>query len=301
LFHLFNHAFFKALLFLAAGSIIHALKDEQDIRKMGGLFYFLPLTFTFFLIASLSLMGFPFLSGFYSKELIIEYTWISSLTGHSFATVLLIAAALFTAAYSARLFYYVFLTRPNFFLNLQMTLHEPSAITQLPLVFLALCSIFSGYYYSDLLIGFGTTFFNHSLPVASLINIDFLPVWQKQLPFAGTIISFCFTLIVLQKVSNLAYLQQQFFYYCFCFLNQKWFFDKFYNYLIITFLKQLYFSVFAYLDKGIIEYFGPYGLNRLIQDVSFNLRLAQSGLISTYVFVVLSGLFFCICLLQFCL
>jgi len=115
LFHLFNHAFFKALLFLAAGSVIHALQDEQDIRKMGGLFYFLPLTFTFFLVASLSLMGIPYLSGFYSKDVIIETTRTSIQNSHTFAAWLLLGAALCTAAYSARLLFLVFLTRPNFF------------------------------------------------------------------------------------------------------------------------------------------------------------------------------------------
>ena len=134
LFHLFNHAFFKALLFLAAGSVIHAIQDEQDIRKMGGLFLFLPLTFSFFLVGSLSLIGFPFLSGFYSKDIIIESTFTSFLINHSFASVLLLSATFFTAAYSFRLIYYVFLTRPNFFFCILRNLADSSSKTQLPLL-----------------------------------------------------------------------------------------------------------------------------------------------------------------------
>jgi NADH-ubiquinone oxidoreductase chain 5 len=301
LFHLFNHAFFKALLFLAAGSVIHALQDEQDIRKMGGLFYFLPLTFSFFFIASLSLMGTPALSGFYSKDLIIENTWISFQVGHSFATWFLIAAAFFTAAYSARLLFYVFFTRPNFFFFNLATVQDANWITQIPLVFLSLGSIFSGYLFSELFVGFGTTFFNHNfqynLSTPSTIDLEFLSPWQKQLPFMITFSTFLGSLFLLTKYRKITFLKSNFIYWVFCFLNQKWFFDKIYNHFLFFQITRIYTSFFVFLDKGLIEFFGPFGLFISFQQFSNYLRHLQSGLISTYIFtIVFTLVFFTLCI-----
>jgi NADH:ubiquinone oxidoreductase subunit 5 (subunit L)/multisubunit Na+/H+ antiporter MnhA subunit len=144
LFHLFNHAFFKALLFLAAGSIIHALADEQDIRRMGALAFYLPLTFSFFCVASLSLMGVPFLSGFYSKDLIIELQAGNYVQFSSFFFLLLVTSAVLTAFYSARLVFFVFLDKPQF--N-HILLHDASTWVQVPLLCLAILSIVSGFYF----------------------------------------------------------------------------------------------------------------------------------------------------------
>jgi len=236
LFHLFNHAFFKALLFLAAGSVIHALNDEQDIRKMGGLSHYLPLTFTFFLVGSCSLMGVPYLAGFYSKDIIIEYTAFN----HHYAQLLLLLAAGSTAAYSIRLFFYVFLTRPNFLPLLKTTIADSNIITQGPLIFLTLCSIFSGYYWSDLFIGFGTTYFTHSItPIISntviAIELEFLSPILKQLPLVFTVFGASTMYFILTNQSTLNYLNVTWCYTFFCFLNHKWFFDKIYNELLLFF------------------------------------------------------------------
>lgn len=291
LFHLFNHAFFKALLFLAAGSIIHALYDEQDIRKMGGLHAFLPLTLTFFTIASLSLMGLPYLSGFYSKDLIIEHTWIAqSIVGSTFARICLLGAAFFTAAYSARLLWIVFFARPNFFGFNLVQVQEPGAITQAPLIFLSVCSIFTGYFFSDLFIGFGTTAFAVSGGVSanlSLIEIEFLTPWQKQLPLILTIAGVTSAYLFLTQCRQIVYLNSNIIYTLFCFLNHKWFFDKIYNFMAVRGVHLLYFSFFSFLDKGVIEILGPTGLYRVLTMFSAHFRRTQSGQISHYVFVVL--------------
>ena len=143
LFHLINHAFFKALLFLSAGSVIHAVSDEQDLRKMGGLIKSIPFTYVMVLIGSLSLMGFPYLTGFYSKDLILELVFDKYYI--AFAYWLGSISALFTAFYSIRLIYLTFLTNPNSKKEVLINGHESSLNILLPLFFLALGSIFVGY------------------------------------------------------------------------------------------------------------------------------------------------------------
>ena len=143
LFHLINHAFFKALLFLSAGSVIHAVSDEQDLRKMGGLLRSIPFTYVMVLTGSLSLMGFPYLTGFYSKDLILELVFDKYYI--AFAYWLGSISALLTAFYSIRLIYLTFLTNPNSKKEVLINGHESSLNILLPLFFLALGSIFVGY------------------------------------------------------------------------------------------------------------------------------------------------------------
>ncbi len=152
LFHLSNHAFFKALLFLSAGAVIHALNDEQDMRRMGGLVKIMPFTYSMFLIGSLALMGFPFLSGYYSKDLLLEVAFGSfTMSGH-FAYWLGVMAAFFTSFYSFRLLYLTFYTKPNSYRVIFKNVHEVSYWMAIPLGCLCLGSIFIGYLTKDLII-----------------------------------------------------------------------------------------------------------------------------------------------------
>jgi NADH-ubiquinone oxidoreductase chain 5 len=158
IFHLANHAFFKALLFLTAGAIIHALADEQDMRKMGGLVKILPYSYSLIFIGSLSLAGFPFLTGFYSKDAILEMAYGSfSVTGH-FAHWLGTAAAFLTAFYSMRLIYLTFLNKTNAFRVSIEGAHDMPKVMGYPLVPLIFGSIFVGYIFKDMIIGAGTLF-----------------------------------------------------------------------------------------------------------------------------------------------
>jgi len=157
-FHLANHAFFKALLFLTAGAIIHALADEQDMRKMGGLVKVLPYSYSLIMIGSLSLAGFPFLTGFYSKDAILEMAYGTfSVTGH-FAHWLGTGAAFLTAFYSIRLIYLTFLNKTNSFRVSIENSHDMPKVMGYPLVPLIFGSIFVGYLLKDMIIGAGTTF-----------------------------------------------------------------------------------------------------------------------------------------------
>ena len=163
LFHLANHAFFKALLFLSAGAIIHSLSNEQDMRKYGGLLSLLPYTATMLLIGSLSLMGFPFLTGFYSKDLILELALTKYTLEGSFAYCLGLITAFFTSFYSFRVFYMTFLYRTNTYRAVISHVHELPWKMALSLAVLSLGSIFLGYFAKDLFIGLGTDFWNHSI------------------------------------------------------------------------------------------------------------------------------------------
>jgi len=159
LFHLVNHAFYKGLLFLGAGAVIHAMADNQDFRKYGGLISFLPLSYSVILIASLSLVAFPFMTGFYSKDFILESAYgqycFSSITVYIIAVI----GAIFTTLYSVKVLYLTFLTNPNGPLINYKHAHESDIFMSLPLVILALFSIFFGFITKDIFIGLGSGFF----------------------------------------------------------------------------------------------------------------------------------------------
>lgn len=182
LFHLFTHAFFKALLFLSAGAIIHAVADEQDMRKMGALARFLPFTLTAMLFASLAIMGFPFLSGFYSKDLILE-TILASFQVHSlFLYSLALAAAFLTATYSFRLIHYVFFFRLNY--NATVLVQESSKAITVTLFVLALASVAVGFCFSDFFIGNGASAFRGgAYPLTDgSFQVLILSPFQRNLP-----------------------------------------------------------------------------------------------------------------------
>jgi len=157
-FHLANHAFFKALLFLGAGSVIHAVADEQDMRRMGGLRQIVPFTFSVMFIGSFALMGFPFLTGFYSKDVILETAFASSTNASTFAYILGTCAAFLTAFYSMRLSFLTFLSPPNGSKSVILGGHESPISMMLPLLILSFPSIFIGYLSRDLFIGLGTNY-----------------------------------------------------------------------------------------------------------------------------------------------
>jgi len=152
IFHLFNHAFFKALLFLSAGAIIHCIFDEQDMRKMGSLLNMLPFTYFCIFLGSLSIMGFPFLTGFFSKELILELTFSRFLIDSYFIYFLGVSSAFLTALYSTRLIFLVFFIESISF-NKFIVSHECDTFMFLPMIFLCICTIFVGYIFNDLIIG----------------------------------------------------------------------------------------------------------------------------------------------------
>ena len=297
-FHLINHGCFKALLFLSAGSIIHGCSDEQDLRRMGGLGKIFPITYCMFVIGSLSLMGFPFLSGFFSKDLILEIAFAHYTVGGLFAYWLGSLSAFFTAFYSFRLLYLTFLVFTNSSKPLIQNAHESSGLIIFALVTLSLGSIFSGFVLKDLFIGVGSIFLGNSIFVLpkhfNLFEAEFLPNLIKLIPVLlslwGAFLAFLLnhiysSFLVFLKSSQLGLLWYSFF-------NQKWFIDTIYNLYIVKPVFHLsYIIPFRLFDKGFIELIGPFGLALKLNEVSKQISSFQSGLIYHYTFVILIGVF----------
>ncbi len=187
IFHLMNHAFFKALLFLSAGSIIHAMHDEQDMRKMGALNRILPLTYIMTLIGSFALIGFPFLTGYYSKDFILEVACSKYHFSGNLSYWLGTISASFTTFYSFRLVFLTFLNKSNSFKQYILNTHDASIIAAIPLILLAIGSMFIGYITKDMIIGIGSIFWGQSLFILteniSYIEAEYLPYYIKLIPF----------------------------------------------------------------------------------------------------------------------
>jgi len=298
IFHLYNHAFFKALLFLGAGSIIHAISDEQDMRKMGGLKNVIPFSYSIMLIGSLALIGFPFLAGYYSKDTILEVAYAKQSILGLYCYLLGTLAAFCTAFYSVRLLFLVFLSQPNGNKKIILNAHESSFFLTIPLFILSIFSIFIGYLSKDLLIGFGTHFWNGSILILpkhySLIDIEFINSFIKILPMLITAFGgICAYLIYSLNLDfYFGFKKTNKYLVLYNFLNKKWFIDKLYTLYISQ--QILYFSYnIAYkdLDRGLIEILGPTGIFRSISFFNFELKQVQSGNLFHYLFIFFLSLF----------
>nr|YP_008994223.1 NADH dehydrogenase subunit 5 [Rhodymenia pseudopalmata]AGO19275.1 NADH dehydrogenase subunit 5 [Rhodymenia pseudopalmata] len=299
LFHLSNHAFFKALLFLGAGSIIHAANDEQDMRRMGSLIKFLPITYSVMLIGSLSLVGFPFLTGFYSKDVILElshillYPNLNNIPG-AFACWLGTMSAFFTAFYSFRLLFLTFLNNVNSSRTILDKICESSWVILTPLLILSICSILIGYSTKDLFIGLGTDFWKTSILIlpknSNFIESEYLDLFAKWLPFAVSILG-----IILASLINLMsdrLFLYNYFHKFICFLiNKKWYWDIIYNRFMVYPILNFGYSVsFKNLDRGFIELSGPYGFSKWIPSWSILITQIQTGQITHYLYFMIMGL-----------
>jgi len=298
LFHLLNHGYFKALLFLSAGSVIHAVADQQDMRQLGGLRKFLPFTYSAMLIGSLSLMGFPFLTGFYSKDVILEVAFASYSVSGTFAHWLGCISAFFTSFYSFRLIYNTFIKDTNIPRSVFEHVHDAPLAIGLPLFILSYASIFVGYLTRDMMIGLGTNFWNNSLAISiygtnSLLDAEFLPYYIKLVPVIFSIFGALLALYLYHFCPFFLY------YFTFkirplyIFLSKKWFFDKVYNdYLVPSILGFGYSVTFKLLDKGLIEYLGPLGLANFFTRIATSFSRYQTGYIYHYGFSMFLGFAF---------
>ena len=305
LFHVINHAFFKALLFLSAGSVIHSMADQQDIRRLGGLINFLPFTYTIMLIGSLSLLATPWLTGFYSKDLIIELGYAQYGFSGYFAYILGSLTAGLTAFYSFRLISLTFLTYPNAKRIDYLNSHEASLSVIIPLTTLALFSIFFGYVFSDLFVGVGSDFLSNSIFVhpnhITLIEAEFsLPTLIKLLPailsvLGATIGLFLYHntpefIISLTETSSPNASFSSTGRRIYAFLNSKFLFDVLYNKYIISKGLRLGYTISKILDKGVIEVIGPHGLSSVITNTGLNVAKLDTGVVTTYSLYICLGL-----------
>ena len=301
-FHLANHAFFKALLFLGAGAVIHAVNDEQDMRKMGGLKNLVPFTYSVMGIGSLALIGFPFLAGFYSKDLILELAYGKFSEFSHFSYFLGTLGAFFTAFYSTRLACLTFLVKPNGYKTVICYAQETFSNMSAALCFLVIPSIFIGFLTKDMIVGVGSDFFGQSIynspKSLHMFDAEFAEFFYKILPVSlsmlGAFSSFVFYNFqpsILYSVKT-SFLGRK----VYTFLNKKWFFDKIYNeFFGQFFFKFGYSASYKLIDRGAFEIVGPTGLSTTALKAANLLQKGQTGSLYHYMFFVLIfiSLIFC--------
>ena len=299
-YHLANHAFFKAALFMGAGSVIHALQDEQDMRKFGGLKNFLYFTFIVILVGSLSLIGFPFLTGFFSKDAVLE-------SGASFFTIesyfglsLGLFGAFITAFYSLRSLSRTFLIKPLGFKQYFEKSHESGLFMNSPLVILSIAGFCAGYFLNELIIGFSKDFWQTSLQQLYdnnvFIEMENLNLFIKLLPLILTFLGAASSFIIYNflsysfKVTLLKIKLNPTFRQIYTFLNKKWFFDKIYNEWINQNILSLgYHQTYQKIDRGLIEFLGPEGLYRSIYFFTTSLNRLPFTFLYHYLLILTSG------------
>jgi len=291
MFHLFTHAFFKALLFLGSGSIIHSFKDEQNINEMGAVYKKLPYTWILMIIGTLALTGFPFLSGFYSKDAIIEFAYLKGNTTGYYAAGIGILTALFTSIYSWRLIFKTFHGPYNNKKIKIEEMHESPLVMLVPLVILAIGAVFSGFLFKDLFIGHGdyTSFWGDSIKFLSPLSSEHPPLWFLLLTPTLVMISIPIAYYLFVKNKELPNQFAQLNKPLYNFLVNKWYFDELYNILFIQSSKKIGLFFWKSIDVKIIDKFGPDGISSLIKTLSIKASKFQSGFIYQYAFMILIG------------
>lgn len=307
LFHLMNHAFFKALLFLSAGSVIHAVSDEQDMRKMGGLLKSIPFTYTMILIGSLSLMGFPYLTGFYSKDLILELTYDKYYI--AFAYWLGSFSALLTAFYSIRLIYLTFITNTNSKKETLIGVHEPSFNIIFPLLLLAFGSIFVGYLGKEVILSnVISPIVSNSVKVVPLILsmlgaflgfvvyerlVGFPKSWYFPINYKKTIFqnegsSMKERLFLNLTIEHSGRIVVNIYHMVYTFFNSAWQFNYVINHFIVSNIWKFgHLVTYRIIDRGILEIIGPRGISRILIKLTQNISNFQSGMVFNYALIMI--------------
>ena len=295
MFHLTTHAFFKALLFLGAGSVIHAMSDEQDMRKMGGIWKKIPITYALMWVGSLALAGIPFFAGYYSKDLILEAAWAASSNSGYFAFWLGCLAAFLTAFYSWRVLLLTFHGNFNSSKEVLDHVHESPIVMLIPLFVLALGAIFSGWYFYNDFVGYNwKEFWGNSIFISEKHKAfklaHYVPLWVKYLPIFLAILGILCAYLFYILNPNLPKILSKKFSPIYNLFFNKWYFDELYDYLFVkSFIK---FGNFFWKkgDEGTIDRFGPNGISNLVKNISSKSIIIQSGYIYHYAFAMLIGL-----------
>jgi len=290
IFHLFTHAFFKALLFLGSGCVIHSFNNEQDIRSMGGVWKKIPFTYALMIIGVLALTGFPFLSGYYSKEAIIEFAYLRGSTIGYFAAAVGISTALLTAIYSWRLIFKTFHGKYNNKENNLSSIHESPLTMLIPSCLLAIGAILTGILFKEMFIGYDSSqFWNSSILFLQSIPHEYPPTWLLVITPTVVIITIpiaYYLFVVNEKILKNFVLKNQVIYN---FLVNKWYFDELYNFIFVEPLKKIGLFFWKKGDINTIDRYGPDGLSRLVKIISDKAVHFQSGYLYHYALVMLIG------------
>jgi len=297
LMHLVLHAMYKAGLFLSAGSVLHAMGDQQDFRRFGGLVKVLPLTYTVILIASLSLAALPWLSGYYSKDLIIELAYgLNSSLGY-LVYLLAVIAACFTMLYSVKLIYLTFLTYPNAPKINYEKAHESPFVMSFPLIILGILSVYLGSVSKDFFVGLGSQGLGNSTfthPIHNFFtNTEFgVPTFNKLLPLILSTICAVIALYLFENKPSLllSINKSRFGQNLYRFFNQRYWFELLYNKCVVKSVFDLGYITNTILDKGAVELIGPWGIVNGLYKISTYFASFDTGSITRYGFVMFTGL-----------
>ena len=295
IFHLFTHAFFKALLFLGSGSVIHAVSDEQDIRKMGGLYKLIPFTWVVMLIGTLGLTGAPLMSGYYSKDGIIEAAFVSQTEGNLYAFYLLVLSALLTSFYSWRLIFLTFNGKSNISTEIFSKVHESPKVMLFPLFILSIFTIFSGVYFVDYFMYHDYQYLWQSSIYLSENNhviesIHYVPKWVKYSPLVMMVIGLITAVIFYLLYPKVPKFLSSKFNPLYKFLLNKWYFDEIYEFIFIKNISRIGNFLSNFGDKRIIDGLGPDGISLRVMDIAKQISRVQTGYIYHYAFAMLIGL-----------
>ena len=292
MFHLVTHAFFKALLFLGAGCVIHCLHHEQDCNKMGGLYKKLPVTFTFIIIGSIALMGIPPFAGYFSKDLILEY----ALSIHSFngtnIYVLGCLGAFLTSVYSTRLIYLTFLNKTNIKTDIFNKIKEPGFTMLFPLFILSIGAIAGGYLFYDIVEN--NAFWFNSIFTLTKVNYveeaHHIEKIYKLFPIFLVVLAVIVVFAAYKYVDSLSYLLNYKIKGLVKFLQKKWYFDEIYGFLFVNKLLQLSKFLWTRVDINLIDLKGPIGVSNNIWKAAAYCRKIQNGKVFSYAIVMFTGI-----------
>ncbi len=291
IFHLFTHAFFKALLFLGSGSVIHSLNEEQDIRKMGGIWKQMPFTWIAMIVGTLALTGFPLLSGYYSKDAIIEFAYLRGTNIGYLASVVGIVTAFLTAIYSWRLIFKTFHGKYNNVDLPKSKIHDSGIIIILPLFVLVLGSVFSGFIFKDFLIGHHfNEFWKDSILLLYKFDHSAIPTWFLYITPFLVILAIPISYYLYIKNNKLLESLKSKNKLLYNFLLNKWYFDELYEKVFVKPTKIIGTFFWKSGDIKTIDKFGPDGISKIIKIISNKSTKFQSGYIYDYAFVMLLGL-----------
>ncbi|PLX39377.1 MAG: NADH-quinone oxidoreductase subunit L [Hyphomicrobiales bacterium] len=294
-FHLFTHAFFKALLFLGAGAVIHAVADEQDMRKMGGLRRHIPITYWMMVIGTLALTGFPLTAGFFSKDAIIEATFVGHNAFAEYAFWLTVAAALMTSFYSWRLIFMTFHGKPRASAEVMNHVHESPAVMTVPLAILAIGALGAGLLFAGNFIGEGYgEFWKGALFTSEenhiLHDIHSVPMWVKAAPFVMMLLGFVTAYIFYIRSPDIPKRLAARHDALYQFLLNKWYFDELYDLIFVRPAKWLGRFLWKKGDGWLIDGFGPDGISARVLDITQRVVRLQTGYLYHYAFAMLIGL-----------
>ena len=294
MFHLTTHAFFKALLFLGAGSVIHAMSDEQDLRNMGGIWRKVPVTYVMMWVGSLALAGFPFFAGFYSKDMILEAAFAAHTNVGDMAFWLGCAAAFLTAFYSWRLLIMAFHGKPRASAEVMSHVHESPLVMTLPLFVLAVGAVFSGWLGYELFVGHDmAVFWGDSIFILpehhAMEHAHHVPTWVKLLPVLLATSGVLLAVLCYAIWTDIPSVAARLFAPIHRFFFNKWYFDELYDAIFVRPAVRIGSFLWLRGDRDTIDGFGPDGMSAMVMRVSAMAARLQSGFVFHYAFAMLIG------------